>query len=283
MARDRAPLCLASTRDMQQERFVTDAAAAPFPADPATLRARNGELAAQLRTAAMEGDEARIAILLSELLRCQGLSKSQRIALQLKALLNLVHSLRAVTLNDDLTGLYNRHGFVQVGTRLLEVAVRDRQPVHLVCFDVDHLRQAQDAAGRAAGDALLRQTGNLLRDLFPGYGVCEVLGRLSAAEFAALTMSGEYASSSAGLLRARRPQLRGGEVPVQSLGIGVAHFDPQRPVGIEELIANAREAVQEHKRVTQDASPELTPIRCDALNGLGAAANRPASEVVLQG
>ena len=84
------------------------------------LRARNTELAGQLRAAAMESDDA----LLSELLRLHGLTRGQRVSLQLKALLNLVHSLRCVALTDDLTGLYNRRGFMQIGARLLDIATR---------------------------------------------------------------------------------------------------------------------------------------------------------------
>src|SRR6266404_5249152 len=71
----------------------------------APRRARNAELAGRLRAAAIEGDDAYITELLSELLRLQGLPKGQRISLQLTALLNLVHSLRCLALTDEITGL----------------------------------------------------------------------------------------------------------------------------------------------------------------------------------
>src|SRR5207248_5659661 len=88
-------------------------------------RARNDELAGQLRAAALEGDEAHLRQLLSELLHIRGLTRAQRISLQLTALLNLVQALRSTALTDELTGLYNRHGFMQSGARLLDVAARD--------------------------------------------------------------------------------------------------------------------------------------------------------------
>src|SRR2546430_11080668 len=47
------------------------------------LRARNDELAGQLRAAALEGDEAHLRQLLSELLHIRGLTRAQRISLQL--------------------------------------------------------------------------------------------------------------------------------------------------------------------------------------------------------
>lgn len=214
-------------------------------ADPSVARARNGELASQLRAAAMEGDEARITGLLGELLRCKGVSRGQRIALQQKALLNLVHSLRSAALNDDLTGLYNRRGFVQVGTRLLDLAARDEQPAYLVYFGIDQLKRVSESLGRQAGDIIVRQTGNLLRDLFPSYGVYEVLGRMGSDEFAALTTSEQHASHHAIMLRLRRPQHRSWDIPVLSLSVGVAQFQPRRPVAIDELLEIAKRAMNE--------------------------------------
>ncbi|HYL70201.1 MAG TPA: GGDEF domain-containing protein [Candidatus Dormibacteraeota bacterium] len=223
------------------------------------MRVKNAEITGQLRAAALEGDEARIARLLSELLRFQGLTKGQRVSWQLHALLNLVQSLRGAALTDELTGLYNRRGFLQIGTRLLDVAARDARGAHLVYFDINGLEHINASMGRSAGDVMLRQLGNLMRDLYPNYGVYEVLGRLRGEEFAALTTSAEYASRSAILLRTRRPHTASYDLPQLSLSIGVAHFNPQRPVGIDELLQNAEQAMHEHKRVSQIASSELTP------------------------
>ena len=113
---------------------MLEAASVSRIADPtaAKSRARSGEFANQLRAAALDGDDARITRLVSELLRCKGLSRGQRIALQQKALLNLVRSLRSATLSDDLTGLPNARGFVQTGTRLLDLASRDGQAANRV-------------------------------------------------------------------------------------------------------------------------------------------------------
>ena len=205
-------------------------------ADPPQMA--NAELANQLRAAAAEGDDARIVRLVSELLRCKGLSRSQRIALQQRALLSLVQSLRSAALNDDLTGLNNRRGFVQVGTRVLDFAVRDACAAHLVYCCVDHLERVCETHGRDAGQILIRDCGNLLRDLFPNYGVHEVLGRMANDEFAALTMCPEFSSRDRvvsgiqGVLASRGSSV--------ALSIGVAHFDPRKPRPIDELLAAAK-------------------------------------------
>jgi diguanylate cyclase (GGDEF)-like protein len=233
------------------------AEAAPRYPDAPAARARGAELASQLRAAALEGDDARVSRLLSDLLRLPGLSKGERISLQLKALLQVVHSLRAVVLTDDLTGLYNRRGFLQFGSRLLDVAVRDGVPAWLICFDIDQLQRVIDTAGRDTGDLLICQTGNLMRDLFPRYGVYEALGRLSDDQFAALTTHREHASRSAILRHSHRPQLRASDTPRLSLSIGVASFDPRRPLEIDELLQNARHDMLDNKPLIQSASTEL--------------------------
>ena len=223
------------------------------------LRARNTELAGQLRAAAMESDDAHMTRLLSELLRFHGLSKGQRVSLQLEALLNLVHSLRCVALTDVLTGLYNRRGFMQSGARLLDVATRDVRAAHLIYFDLNHLQRTNDTLGRAAGDVVIRQMGNFMRDLYPSYGVYEVLGRLGGDEFAVVTMCPEYASRGAIVLRAERRPRYSGDLAAPSVSVGVAHFNPRRPSGINELLETAERAMYEHKRVTRIASSEQTP------------------------
>ena len=238
-----------------------DSGSVPRSAHEGALRTRNAELAGQLRAAALDGDDDRVTQLLSELLRLQGLSKGQRISIQLKTLLNVVHSLRCASLTDDLTGLYNRRGFVQSGARLLDVATRDVRAGHLIYFDLNHLERVNETMGRATGDVLIRQMGNFMRDLFPSYGVYEVLGRLGGDEFAALTTSPQYASRGAIVLRAARtPQEGGSDLPPLSLSVGVAHFDPHRPVNIDKLLELAEQAMYEHKkglsdRVVRDAPP----------------------------
>jgi len=219
--------------------------------------ARGLELASQLRRAALDGDEARIARLLADLLRVKGLTRGQRVALQLRALVNLVHALRCAALNDEVTGLHNRRGFVQTATRLLDLAAREHKSAHLVYLRLEQLKQLQDEVGPSAAEVLLRQLGNFLRDLFPCYGVYDVLGRLSAHEFAVLTLNSQHASRSALLLRARAP--RNGHTPALPLRVGIAHFHPARPVAIDELLASAAQAVSLPDNVARIASSGFAP------------------------
>jgi GGDEF domain-containing protein len=197
-------------------------------------RARVLEISGQLRAAVADGDDAGIARLLEELLRFRGSSRAQTIALQQRALQSVVYLLRSAAMNDELTGLQNRRGFLQCAARLLDVAVRDHRPYHFVYI---RLGPQQDPAP-ALPSIGPRQMGNALRDLFPDYGVREALGRLGATEFAALTPRVEYLSrdSIRRQIEARTP----GQGSARArFDIGLAHFDPLNPVGVDELLAGS--------------------------------------------
>ncbi|MBV8496206.1 MAG: GGDEF domain-containing protein [Gammaproteobacteria bacterium] len=240
-----------------------DAGTVPWPNKGSASRARGLELAGQLRAAVIGGDEVGITRLLSELLRVKGLTRGQRVTLQLRALQNMVQALRSTSPNDETTGLYNRRGFLQAGTRLLDVATRDKHPVHLVYMRLHEVQRIAEAIGASARDVLIRQMGNLLRDLFPDYGVYEILGRLSVDEFVALTPNGERASRQTILEWVRQSQRHN---PTLQLSLGIAHFDPARSVGLDELLTWAKEAMHIREQIPRTASSGLAPqIPHDAL------------------
>ncbi|BCX88394.1 hypothetical protein MIN45_P0763 [Methylomarinovum tepidoasis] len=85
--------------------------------------------------------------------------------------------------HDALTGLYNRHAF----QTCLETALKDVRhgaPPYVLCyFDLDQFKLVNDTCSHAAGDALLCQIAQLIRQqLTPG----DCFARLGGDEFALL-------------------------------------------------------------------------------------------------
>jgi GGDEF domain-containing protein len=237
---------------MELASVVQSTAARAAPA--ASWAARSLEVATQLRAAIMEGDDTRVARLLSDLLRVRGLTKGQRVRLQSRALMNLMHSLRSAALNDELTGLLNRRGFMQSATRLLDLALRDHQDVHLVYF---RLNTDADHDTSIAREVLLRRMGNFLRDLFPSYGVYEVLGRLSSGDFTALTPIAENASRNRIMARAGQPE-SGAEAAALPLQVAIVRFAPASPVAIDELLREACDQLLQ--AAAHEAAPRQTVV-----------------------
>lgn len=71
------------------------------------------------------------------------------------------HQARAATV-DHLTGVLSRSGLSAIVDRPA-VAAQLRQPLSLALIDLDGFKAVNDAQGHEAGDALLREVGDLLR------------------------------------------------------------------------------------------------------------------------
>jgi GGDEF domain-containing protein len=204
----------------------------------------SSELGRQILEAVLNGNNPQLEGALRALVRPRGLSSRQRASLQLRELRGLLQALQRANLNDDHSGLYNRRGFLQVGTRLLDLAARDNEAIELISFELSNLEEIQRECGAHLEQALVCELGNLMRDLFPNYGVYEVLGRLSRVEFAALTSSMDYSARRPHLFRDRGWQmLHLRDCPAVLLNIGFARFDPARPVGLNELLQSARHSM----------------------------------------
>ena len=83
-------------------------------------------------------------------------------------------------LTDPLTGCVNRRGFDQQLARELSRAERAGAPVALLAVDVDYFKRVNDEHGHAAGDAVLRDVGALLRE---GARAGDVVARVGGEEF----------------------------------------------------------------------------------------------------
>jgi len=81
---------------------------------------------------------------------------------------------------DPLTALANRRAFVRQLTRAIAVTHRHGVPASIIYFDVNNLKQINDAHGHPAGDAALRHVAGVLHD---NVRSSDIVGRLGGDEF----------------------------------------------------------------------------------------------------
>ena len=155
--------------------------------------------------------------------------------------------LRSLALRDELTGLYNRRGFVSLSERQIRIADRSGCVMGLFFIDVDGLKRINDSLGHSEGDLALIRTAEVLRMTFRE---SDVVARLGGDEFGVLAVEGSSFSETA--IRAR---LREGLKTISaqesryrlSLSVGVVQFIPRATSSVAELILHADRAMYQAK------------------------------------
>jgi two-component system, cell cycle response regulator len=157
--------------------------------------------------------------------------------------------LNGVSLRDELTGLYNRRGFNVLAEQQMRLARRWDSGLLVLVLDVDGLDAVNEKFGRRAGDDLLVEAGQLLRESFRD---SDVKARTGGDEFAVLLTGA--AEGTAEVIDARLTQnlarLNGlqGRRSDLSLSGGLAKWSPTSGQGIAELLEHAEHLMHEQKR-----------------------------------
>lgn len=90
---------------------------------------------------------------------------------------------RQLSMNDGLTGLYNRAWLNDMLPKMIGKAQRGGEPLSLVMIDLDHFKRFNDSHGHLAGDAMLWAVANVLRH---GVRDSDIVARLGGDEFAVI-------------------------------------------------------------------------------------------------
>lgn len=173
------------------------------------------------------------------------LSRSLRYAVERHRLLS---ALRSLSLIDDLTGLYNRRGFGDLGDQYLKLARRTGRALTLVFLDVDRFKTINDTLGHHMGDRALLRMAEMLRASFRS---SDLLARIGGDEFAVLAPESDEPAEIL-VARVRKAIATFNESsrdPYRlSVSIGTARFEGDEDLRLEELLAQADAAMYEEKR-----------------------------------
>lgn len=162
--------------------------------------------------------------------------------------------------HDALTGLYNRHYFLQQLQTALRAAKEQGRKACLVYIDIAQLHAINAEFGLDAGDRLLLKLGNLFRER-AAQG--DVIARLGGDEFGILA-SGDKAAGEA-LAQKLRDALK--QSPLQEQGktrdcqcrIAVLELDAKSPSAAQLLSDAHRQGVEPQRGATAAASTSPTP------------------------
>ncbi|MBF0252916.1 MAG: GGDEF domain-containing protein [Candidatus Omnitrophica bacterium] len=99
--------------------------------------------------------------------------------------INISEKLEEYALTDELTGLYNRRGFLTLTGHFLKVSSRKKEKCALFLFDVNKLKVLNDTFGHNAGDRAISEVSRSLKQSFRG---SDIIARIGGDEFTALAV-----------------------------------------------------------------------------------------------
>lgn len=155
---------------------------------------------------------------------------------------------------DDLTGLYNRRGFISFAEQALKLAARMNKSGVLIFADLDGLKTINDQHGHEEGDEAIRKAAALLRSNFR---TSDIVARLGGDEFVVLAVE-----SSFDFIEQLRKRLdaqmaahnaSSGKPYALSMSMGAAPLEELRNADLEELLRRADQYLYEEKRAKKAA------------------------------
>lgn len=161
----------------------------------------------------------------------------------------LYRNLVGAALSDELTGLFNRRGFMTLAGQLFKSAQRLHQGAFLLYADLDGMKSVNDGLGHKEGDRMLRDTAEVLRETFRD---ADVLARLGGDEFAVFGLQEEAAGPDIPKERLLERVTTFNNLHKRpyrlSMSIGLVTLEKELHHGLDDLIVSADARMYEVKR-----------------------------------
>jgi diguanylate cyclase (GGDEF)-like protein/PAS domain S-box-containing protein len=170
----------------------------------------------------------------------------QQLALKAEELARSNAVLENLSLIDDLTGLYNRKGFLALANHRMKLAYRNHEDFSIAFVDLDGLKQINDTFGHQEGNRALNDTANVLRDCFRE---SDILARLGGDEFAIFISEADRRKVAGRILeRLADCNACSGRRYHLSLSVGIVSGDATTDSDLETLLGRADALMYEQKR-----------------------------------
>lgn len=193
-----------------------------------------------------------------------------------RALQASIDELRTLSIQDALTGVFNRRYFEETFIAEWKRAARTRRPIALLMLDVDCFKMLNDRYGHTAGDECLRKLANTLVEEIRRPG--DFIARYGGEEFA-IVLPGANAEGSLRVAETLRVSIQALKIPNEdstagkfvTLSIGVCSTRPNANESAMEMLEAADAALYLAKargRNCSQLSADLTPMKVQMDDGV---------------
>lgn len=172
---------------------------------------------------------------------------------QLKMSLNEIHEknelLNQLSTLDELTGIYNRRGFMEKVEYYINMPSNRGMKAFLLFADMDSLKVVNDKFGHKDGDYALKNIASILSQSF---GPHDVIGRIGGDEFVCFAFidSSDYINQVQNRIKELSANLNAscGKPYFIEMSVGVTEFICNGNQKIEDLLSQADTALYSNKR-----------------------------------
>jgi diguanylate cyclase (GGDEF)-like protein len=158
---------------------------------------------------------------------------------------------------DELTGLYNRSGFIDMAQGFLRFLRRNQQKKILFYFDLYNLQSINQQSGNGVGDQAIRDMADILRECFRD---SDLVGRVDGDEFAVLAcMPPGDTQNVKNRVLTRLEIFNTGGTRIYRLDVSIGmveHVTGEKP---EALLSRAEEAMTVDRRARQLVKDDPRP------------------------
>jgi two-component system cell cycle response regulator len=165
----------------------------------------------------------------------------------------LMQELKSISITDDLTGLYNRRGFLVLAKKQLEMAARFDNILWLIYLDMDDMKWINDNLGHKEGDRSLVDMSEILKQTFRE---SDTLARIGGDEFAIIAVS-EVDMNAQQMLARVRENIRNfntkmGRPYKLAVSMGLVSCDSVSDCNIDELLSVADRFMYQEKTLKKE-------------------------------
>ncbi|MFN0065026.1 MAG: diguanylate cyclase [Chlamydiales bacterium] len=163
--------------------------------------------------------------------------------------------LRELSMTDELTGLYNRRGFLKLAEQQISMATRHKKGFLLYMIDINFFKKINDTYGHPAGDQAILDLTDCLKQAFRQH---DIIARIGGDEFAVIAVNAENDVEDIlkeHLLEKISTVNNSGSRPYKiSLSIGSSHYHALAQRSLDDLIEDADKKLYIKKKEAHTAT-----------------------------
>lgn len=177
------------------------------------------------------------------------MSTQKQLMLSLQEIHDKNNQLNHLSVSDELTGLYNRRGFMDKTTQLITASENEGRKAIIVYADMDNLKLVNDKFGHKDGDFALKSIANTLRSSFRD---TDIVGRIGGDEFVAFAFldSDDFVEELQSNLKKHSKQVNEtcGKPYYIDISVGISECTCSPSTSIEDIMSEADTALYVNKK-----------------------------------